>query len=536
MLFQLSGFRDPSAMKQFAGTLGAGLTLFVMGLFSVVKGQSDLTAVVSHIRSSVVTVVAFNGDGKPTTQGTGFFVAANGTLITNNHVVANAARVSIKTKSGVIYDIVQTVAEDFDGDLVALRADLRGLAVRPLRLSSAPVASGQRIFVIGSPLGLDETVSEGIISAVRQIDGIGRVIQITAPISPGSSGSPVVNARGEIIGVASLNLMGGQNLNFAIPSTRVIALLVQHRTLTTGRSLATRTGRNNAAAKAKKKEIDDAAFDKMFARMWEDERKSIPVLEDRIAKDSKDINAYESLGLAYSNNGQPRKAIEVYERGLRFAPNNESFHASLCDVYSTVEEHYKALLHCDKALALKPSNSYALTNKGRSLVGLGRIPEAIEVLKEAVKEDPTATNAHEQLGFIYMNLGQYEDAAKAFEFMASIASRYAPSFVDLAWAYESLGRNVEAEDCYKKALQIDKELSEASIRLAKLYEGENRESDAVSVYKQAIKVNAKNADAYLNLGLLYLLIGDRKSTLDIYQALKILDPDKARQLSSAIYK
>lgn len=522
--------------KQFAVRLSALLVAFAFVQLGFTKAQSNLTTLVSHVRSSVVTVVAFNGDGKPVTQGTGFFVASDGTLITNYHVLASAQKVSIKTKSGTLYDIVQTVAKDIEGDLIAVRADLRGLAVRPLRLSNAPVASGQRIFVIGSPLGLEETVSEGIISAVRQIDGVGRIIQITAPISPGSSGSPVINARGEIIGVASLNLTGGQNLNFAIPSARVIALLGQPQTFTTGRSQTTRTLRNKAVATMNKKEIDEAAFDKMFAEMIEDERKSIPVLEQRIAKNSKDIEAYERLGQAYSNNQQPRKAIEVYERGLRFAPDNESIHASLCYVYSDVEEHYKALLHCDKALALRPSHSYALTNKGRALAGLGRIREAIEVLKEAVKEDPTATYAHEQLGFIYMDRGQYEDAAKAFEFMASIASRHAPSFVNLAWAYESLGRNEEAENSYKKAIQIDKKLDEAYMRLAHLYERENKTSDAIQEYKQAIQANTNNGDAYLALGLLYLSTGDRRSTLDIYEQLKKIDPIKARQLSGAIYK
>lgn len=500
------------------------------------SAQREITNLVSEVRASVVTVIAFNGDGKPVAQGTGFFINSNGTLITNYHVLGGAANASVKTKGGRVWEIVETIAEDMEGDIVAVRVNLQGLTVRPLRLSNSSVVPGQRIFVIGSPLGLEQTVSEGIVSAVRSLEGVGRIIQITAPISRGSSGSPVINARGEIIGVASLNLTGGQNLNFAIPSARVLSLIGRQRALIQGQAKRSPARPNRTSPSSRKKGIDEAAFDKMFAEMMEDEKKSIPVLERRIATNSRDIDAYERLGQAYANNQQLWKAIDVYEKALRFAPEHEPIQASLCDVYSTVQEYEKALLHCNRALGLKPSRAYTLTNKGRALAGLRRTDEAIEVLKEAVKEDPKATYAHEQLGFIYMDLGRYEDAVKAFEFMASIASRYAPSFVNLAWAYESVGRNDEAEVSYKKAIQIDKKMDEAYLRLAQLYERENRNADAIVQYKQAIQANPANGEAYLQLGLLYLSTGDRRSTLDIHERLKKIDPIKARQLSGAIYK
>jgi serine protease Do len=131
------------------------------------RSQRDLSALVNQLKSSVVTVIGFNGDGKPVAQGTGFFVGTDGTLITNHHVLAEAQKASIKTRSGRVYDIVETLAEDADGDLIAVRANIKGLVVQPLRISTAPVLPGQRIVVIGSPFGLDQTVSEGIVSAVR---------------------------------------------------------------------------------------------------------------------------------------------------------------------------------------------------------------------------------------------------------------------------------------------------------------------------------------------------------------------------------
>ena len=82
---------------------------------------------------------------------------------------------------------------------------------------------GERVLVVGSPLGLEESVSAGIVSAIRNIKDRGEFLQISAPISPGSSGGPVVNLQGRVIGVAAFQVRG-QNINFAVPGNRLLAL------------------------------------------------------------------------------------------------------------------------------------------------------------------------------------------------------------------------------------------------------------------------------------------------------------------------
>lgn len=108
------------------------------------------------------------------------------------------------------------------------KASLKWLAVK----ATLPTIA-ERIVVIGSPMGLEQTVSEGIVSGVREIPKKGKVLQISAPLSSGSSGSPVVNMKGQVVGVVSFYLIKGQNLNFAIPSQYLIDLkpLKTHKTI-----------------------------------------------------------------------------------------------------------------------------------------------------------------------------------------------------------------------------------------------------------------------------------------------------------------
>jgi hypothetical protein len=110
---------------------------------------------------------------------------------------------------------------DEDNDIALIQVEGKELATLKLATAYVP-KQGDSVIVIGSPFGLETTVSDGIISSMR---GQGGLIQITAPISPGSSGSPVFNSKGEVIGIATFLIQGGQNINFAIPIKRVVNLI-----------------------------------------------------------------------------------------------------------------------------------------------------------------------------------------------------------------------------------------------------------------------------------------------------------------------
>lgn len=166
--------------------------------------------------------------------GTGFIVLPAGGIITNLHVIAGADLVTVQFLDGTSRRVVEVMAYDYERDLALIRVEASALPSLVLADSDA-VAAGDPVVAIGNPLGvLDYTVSDGLVSSVREITPALTLLQISAPISQGSSGGPLFNPKGEVIGVVRAFITQGQNLNFGIPSNYVRALLAENQHLSLG--------------------------------------------------------------------------------------------------------------------------------------------------------------------------------------------------------------------------------------------------------------------------------------------------------------
>ncbi len=209
----------PKIRKAFVLVLS---TIFLATLPSIIFAQTA-QEIARKAFSSTVLLVMEDTNGQPLSLGSGFFVR-DGEVASNLHVVEGAARgyakiIDQKTK----YDIEGITAVDPERDLVVLKiSDARAGAVALGNSESVQV--GETVYAVGNPQGLEGTFSQGIISSIREV-GTDKLLQITAPISPGSSGGPVLNTKGEVIGVSVATFRGGQNLNFAIPSNYLKTLL-----------------------------------------------------------------------------------------------------------------------------------------------------------------------------------------------------------------------------------------------------------------------------------------------------------------------
>jgi len=205
------------------------LTILFLFLFfaflSSMHAQEELPKIVKRIMPSTVVIMTYDEEEKNIAQGSGFFINQKGDILTNWHVLQKANSAKVKTAEGKVYPITKIIAEDREGDIIQVSVDIPLEDIYPLKVSNSIPEVGEKVIVVGNPLGFEQTVTDGIISAVREIPVFGKIIQISAPVSPGSSGSPVVNAKGEVIGIASFQIAEGQNLNFAVPGERILKLV-----------------------------------------------------------------------------------------------------------------------------------------------------------------------------------------------------------------------------------------------------------------------------------------------------------------------
>ena len=194
----------------------------------------DPKAVYEGAKASVAEIRAQTPEGEST--GTGFVVSSDGLLVTNGHVVDGAQDITVKLGQDGVTLPAQLLGGDPSQDLAVLQVDAGAAGLTPLTLASDPVEVGDPVYAIGSPFGLSQTFTSGIVSAVgRDIqapDGstISGVLQTDAAINPGNSGGPLLDADGAVVGVNSqiASSGGGNNgIGFAVPATSVQALLAQ---------------------------------------------------------------------------------------------------------------------------------------------------------------------------------------------------------------------------------------------------------------------------------------------------------------------
>ena len=197
--------------------------ILLLTLLLLIQGSVALALTPEDIAETALASTVFVSMTNSTGQsyiGSGFVIGDGGQIATNYHVIEGIVTGTVKLVGETIaHPIDQVIAVDKAKDLAIIEA--ASLAAPPLPLGdSDTVRIGQAVYAVGNPQGLTGTFSSGIISAIRPEGNVlvaGTVIQITAPISPGSSGGPVLDSNAEVIGIAVGQHTGGQNLNFAIP-------------------------------------------------------------------------------------------------------------------------------------------------------------------------------------------------------------------------------------------------------------------------------------------------------------------------------
>jgi tetratricopeptide (TPR) repeat protein len=520
--------------------------------------ENNLKDVIKRVMPATVLVITYDASKQPISQGSGFFVSEKGEVITNYHVMSGADSAVVKLPDGNAYKITDILVEDITSDLIKLKLDTGGSKVKHLPLCKSLVEVGEKIVVIGSPQGLESTVSDGIVSAVRDVEGFGNIIQITAPISPGSSGSAVVNMKGEVIGVASAQMLDGQNLNFVVPAKKITELQEKKQAI----------ARRQDKAKI---QADDIYSKAILYFLDEDYKKALPLFKQylqthpdsssdawtmagycygRLNLHQEAIQAckeairlkpdfalpHASLGGSYFELGRYQEAIQEYKEAIRLKPDFAEVHYILGDAYSKLGRYQEAIQSYKEAIRLKPDFAKAHFTLGQVYGYLESYPEAIQEYKEAIRLKPDYAEAHCGLGFVYNILESYQEAIQACKEAIRLKPDYAEAYYNLGHACRKLDRNQEAIQEYKEAIRLKPDYAEAYFGLGIGYVESGSYQDAIQVLKEAIRLKPNDAGAHYGLGVAYVTQGDTGNALEEYKILKNLDTELANNLFNYINK
>jgi len=328
---------------------------------------------------SIAAVVAYDEKGTSFSHGSGFMIAANGAVITSYHVISNAASVRVKIGNDIL-PIEGILHADREHDIVVLKVS--GAAFRPVTIGdSREVRQGERVFLMDNSQGNRVSIAEGRANGLRDV-GNKQMIEITIPLAAGSSGGPLFNQYGEVIGIATSIVTDVTALNFVAPLHTF---------------------------------MDRVSLDRVIT------------LREAFYRDPGESASYWiNLGNSRSSAARYAEAIEAYNRAVAADPNAVEAYNGLGVAYMNLKKSGDALAALRKAKSLDPASAWTLSNLGMAYLEAKNYTEAAEELRAAIRTMPELAVAHFNLGIAYTKLEQYTAAITEY----SEAIRLKPSFAD----------------------------------------------------------------------------------------------------------
>ena len=336
------------------------------------SAQESLPELIRRVKPSVVSVITYNAKNEPLISGSGFFIRP-GQVITNLHVMEGAARAEIRTLDGKgkTYPVTGTLNIDEEGDLALLGVDIPPDRTRAVEMTEEMPEEGESVFVIGNPLRLEGSVSNGIVSAVREVPNLGKIIQTTAPISHGNSGSPLFNMKGQVVGVVTIKVTNGQNINLALGSGRLVALKVDK--LRSFEELASRAKTGQQA-----EVLGEWWYRNGLNSLWLGNYDSaLGYFESAVDKNPQRAEAWIQVGFCKVKQGKNEEAIRAYQQAIRLRPNSYEAYNKLGDAYYYASRYYDAIEAYRKAVMIRPDLGEAYYNLGMTYLEVGNRAAAL---------------------------------------------------------------------------------------------------------------------------------------------------------------
>jgi tetratricopeptide (TPR) repeat protein len=314
----------------------------------------------------VVAVLTYALKGEPLISGSGFFVRP-GEIMTNVHVIKGAHRVEIHTLEGKgrTYPVAGALAIDEEADLALLKVDLPAERSRPLPMTSTLPDEGEQIFLIGNPLRLEGSVSNGIVSAIREVPDLGRIIQVTAPVSHGNSGSPLFNMRGEVVGIVTVKVTNGQNINLALGVSRIAAM---HGSDLTSFDQLSIKGKPGTQPEALAEVWYRGGIDSLWLGNYDN---ALNYFETAANRNPRRPETWIQIGYCKVKQGRNEEAIRAYKRAIQLRPSSSEAYNKLGDAYFFGGRFPEAIASYQEAARIRPNDAEAYYNLGLAYIETG---------------------------------------------------------------------------------------------------------------------------------------------------------------------
>ncbi|MFA5405045.1 MAG: tetratricopeptide repeat protein [Ignavibacteria bacterium] len=378
------------------------LLFFLLNLSTTFSQDISPQKLFETFSNSVVVIRCLDQSDRKKTQGSGVILADKKILITNFHVFAGSEKMEITHKDSVInYSEISGI--NIEKDIMVIKLDDDNFPQINIG-NSSELKIGDRVYAIGSPLGMENTISEGIVSGFRILGEDKRNrIQITASISSGSSGGAVFNSRGELVGISSSKLLKGENINFMIPINDVLSV------------------------------ADSGLYDK----------RTIQALKLFY----KGSDAYE--------NGNLTEAINLYTKYIEIVPNECKAYNYRGKAYLGKKELESALKDFQKALDIDRVNKPAMCNRGECFYMMEEYEKALKDFSKVIALDSTYYYAFFARGLTYFKLEKYKNSLKDYNLVLYHKPEDITTLINRGIVYFELKEYEKALIDWKKVVSID---------------------------------------------------------------------------------
>ncbi len=363
------------------------LFTFISLFYSESYSQSlSAEKVYDIVKDAIVVILGYDKSDELISQGSGVVLNDKGYIITNYHILSGCERLEIMHGDNEI-PYVDIAGYDVDKDILIININDKTFPLIKIG-DNQSLKVGQQIYAIGNPMGFENTISEGIISGLRKYKEKGKnYIQITASISPGSSGGAVVNDKGELIGISTLTITDGQNLNFAIPIEEILDVEISN--------------------------LPKEGFRQMLIGMKWNMVREISLEADSLYENQN----YAEAILLYSNALEKLGKVRSFLDSMRASHHYANMSICYCKIgkLEASYESYKLALDYDCGFDFLSNSdlediSIAFYNRGTMIGKLGDYVSAIEDFNKSIEINPYFAEAYFNRGFSKYNLNDISGA------------------------------------------------------------------------------------------------------------------------------